>query len=461
MKHVTILFTLVVIAASPVLFAQENLNCQHPEIGQPIPDLKFSNVKYHSSNDLSFSDFRGKWLFVDFWFPGCSNCIKTLKPFNDLQVQFQKEIQFVLIGINEKKYGGTEALYSKLQQKQKLQHISIYDSLVSAKWCIISMPHVLVVDPQGILRFVTNGQDLTVEKIKGLIDGKPVSLYPKQINAPSNAESSSLVPEDKMVIYSSKISKWNGETPDGPDVNRFVQLPSAYKEKGFRLRATSLQGLYKQAYVGQLNWGLGSYVISQLRDSTYWRRKYNYLYGELYPELIIEVSDRTPFDFDRDKPHNGGLFTYELAVPDINIGREQLMQTMQQDLKNCFGFEVIIEKRQMPYFKLVGELQKIEKLRSREKVFWISPGSTAAGFEARNISMERFLLEVTGYIHDNMPLIINETGVTFGIDIKLDIDLTDYDQVKKALNAYGMDIKKGTKEMRVIVIRDPKSNSIR
>lgn len=454
MKYVTILFILLIIVGSPVLFAQENLNCQHPEIGQPIPDLKFSNVKFHSSNYLSFSDFRGKWLFVDFWFPGCSNCIKTLKPFNDLQVQFQKEIQFVLIGINEKKYGGTEALYSKLQQKQRLQHISIYDSLVSAKWCIISMPHVLVVDPQGILRFVTTGQDLTAEKIKDLLEEKPVSLYPKQINSVSFEESSSSEPEKEMVIYRSQISKWNGETPDGPDVNRFVQLPPTYRQDGFRIRATTLQGLYKQAYVGQSDWGLGNYIISKSRDSTYWRAKYIDLYGRLYPEIAIEVSDQRPFNFDTNRPYTGGLFNYDMETCNVNLDREQLMQTMQQDLRNCFGYEVVIETRPMPYFKLVANSDRIKKLRSTENNFWISPGSTAAGFQAKNISMERFLSAVTNYISDRIPLIVNETGVDFCIDVELDADMTDFSKVKNSLNALGMDIVKGTKLMEVIVIKD-------
>jgi peroxiredoxin len=453
MKHLAILFLLLVVSAFSMLYAQENAECLHPEMGKPIPDMKFSNVKYYTATKLSFSDFRGKWLFIDFWFPGCSNCITTLKPFNELQKEFQKEIQFVLIGINEKRYGGTEALYTKLQQKMELQHIAIFDSLVYNKWCIGPMPHVLVVDPEGILRFVTSGQDLTKEKVKDLIEARPVSLYPREMGPASTPEKTT---QDKnTLIYGANISKWMGEAPDGPDVNRFVQLPTAYRKDGYSITALTLKELYKQAYVGQLNWGLSRYVISHLRDSTYWGRKYNHLYGSLYPEPIIEVSDSSQFTLNRDRPYDGGLFNYELVTPDIHMGREELLNMMQQDLKNCFGFEVSIEKRQMPYFKLVANRQKIEKLKSREKTFWISPGSTAAGFVARNIGMKRFLLEATGYIIDKMPLIIDETGIDFNIDIRMDADMTDDDQVIKELNAYGMDIKKGTKEMQVIVIRDP------
>lgn len=461
MKQVSILFILLAITACSVLYAQENSECLHPEIGKPIPDLKFSNVKYHASTDLSFSDFRGKWLFIDFWFPGCSNCITTLKPFNELQSEFQKEIQFVLIGINEKRYGGTEALYTKLQQKMQLQHIAIYDSLVYKKWCIGPMPHVLVVDPEGLLRFVTSGQDLTIEKVKDLIEGKSVSLYPREINPASTPEKTTRTTEKSTLIYGANISKWNGEAPDGSDINRFVQLPTAYRTDGYSITALTLKELYKQAYVGQLYWGLSRYVISHLRDSTYWGRKYIHLYGNLYPEPIIEVTDSSQFKLNRNRPYDVGLYNYELITPDIHIGREELLKNMQQDLKNCFGFEVSMEKRQMPYFSLVGNRKKIEKLKSHEKAFWITSGSTAAGFEAKNIPMNRFLLEVTGYIRDKMPLIIDETGINFNIDIRMDADMTDFDQVIKALNAYGMDIKKGMKEMQVIVIHDPITNSLK
>lgn len=220
------------------------------------------------------------------------------------------------------------------------------------------------------------------------------------------------------------------------------------------MRASTIQELYTQAYVGQSNWGLFNYVVSQLRGSGYYGAKYTDLYGKIYPKVIVEVSDQQKFNFDKDHPYDGGLYNYDLETDNLHITRSELMQTMQLDLKNCFGYEASMEERTMPCYKLVANPHKVEKLRSVHDKFWISPGSTAAGFEARHISVNRFLLLLTEYVGDDMPLLVDETGIDYAIDVKIDADLTNREQVMRELHKLGLDIVKAEKIMRVIVIRD-------
>ncbi len=51
-------------------------------------------------------------------------------------------------------------------------------------------------------------------------------------------------------------------------------------------------------------------------------------------------------------------------------------------------------------------------------------------------------------------IVIDDTGIKGNIDIKLDCNLTDYVDIVRALRENGLDLVKGEKEMKVLVIRD-------
>jgi hypothetical protein len=51
---------------------------------------------------------------------------------------------------------------------------------------------------------------------------------------------------------------------------------------------------------------------------------------------------------------------------------------------------------------------------------------------------------------------IEEAGNKDNFDLTLDADMTDINDVRRALQLQGMDLVKGQKEMKVIVIRDSK-----
>ena len=99
-----------------------------PEIGKPIPDYTFTNVLHYRSKTLSLKDCRGKWLFLDFWSPQCKACIPTFPKANGFLKEFDKQINWVMVGYNvqnaREDSKDVERIYEKFRLKEKLQMIA-------------------------------------------------------------------------------------------------------------------------------------------------------------------------------------------------------------------------------------------------------------------------------------------------------------------------------------------------
>lgn len=412
-----------------------------PEIGKPMPDFTLTNVHhYNKSSSVSLNDFKGKWLFFDFWFSGCVNCIKSFPKVNLLQEKFKGKIQFLLVGVNEREkfFGkGIELTYEKLRQRQNLNLAIAYDSILNFKWDIWSMPHIIIVDPQGIVRYITDGRDMTVGKVQDLIDERKVSFYPKdKMRLPFDPTQIS----NEDVVYRSVLTRWNGEMPNAPFMNYYFTYD---KKADIEFSMIPLYGLYNLAYVSKYSWSS--------TDS---------LYSEVYPFPVLEVKDSALFQFDTHLDFGKGLYNYSLAIPPNERKIENVMKVMQEDLKRCFGYTVNLEIRSILVWKLIAKPGAAEKLKTKTDIPYFSESggaSGAGGFEIRNASVDFLLGYVRKYISDYEPPFFNETGIDGNIDIKMDALMTNREQVIKALRMNGLDLVKRERLMKVIVVRDGKS----
>lgn len=451
---IMLLVVLIGLKSSQYVNAQSALfksDVTKPEVGKPMPDFKLDNITHYKLKEASLEDFKGKWLFLDFWFPGCVTCIKSFPKVSAFHEEFKDQALFLLIGVNSQEFWGINNLYERLRKKQNLKMASAYDSVLVKRWSIHSMPHIIIVDPKGIVRHITGGRDMTSDKIRDMIAGRDVSFYPKDINqsefdaeAFTDASNTRKEISDKL-LYRSVLTKWDGEKQAATDIESYLK----YVGPGIQVSMLTLATLYKLAYIGKDSW-------SMRKDS---------LFGRVYPNLVLEVSDSSLFEYDFQFEVGKGTYNYSLTVSKDKATPVHIMNIMQQELKNVFGFEVSIETRAMPVWKFITtDPMKLKKLRSEGGEFFFDGGGGIysdgiAGFTARNFPFRSFLYLMTRHINDGQIPFINETGMdesSFNIDITIDALLSDRDQVRKALQQHGMDFVKGEKEMKVIVIRDPK-----
>jgi hypothetical protein len=196
--------------------------------------------------------------------------------------------------------------------------------------------------------------------------------------------------------------------------------------------------LYNLAYLGK------KFVLGSIDEPSY---------AEYYDFPVLEVKDSSKIFFrNRSIP-----FCYSLIVPRSQSTKEYMMQSMQRDLKNYFRYEVVIETRKMPIWQLVATEEAKTKLKTKGgpeffKSLW------NAGTIAQNVpvkSLVRLISSSLGNGKISHFIILNATGIEGNIDIDLsDCLISDINDLKRNLQANGLDLVQGQKDMKVIVIRD-------
>jgi peroxiredoxin len=441
--HHSSLLICLLLTCSVFLHAQPSSG--QPEVGKPLPDFHLPRVTQYKKSQASRDDFKGKWLFLDFWFTGCTTCIHSLPKVNRIHQQFKNDIHWVMVGMNnydfDKDNKAIERLYEKLRVSQGLQMISAYDSVLHKRWSVATMPHIIIIDPEGIVRYITDGRDITAEKIHALITGKPVSFFPKT-NQPAPAWNPEPEPgNQRQPVFRSILTAWNGEKQDGGyPLDEYVRYPKIWPN-GYNLAMVNLYWLYNTAY-------LGKYYFKYPQDP---------LYGEVFPLPVLELRDTTRFHYDYTDGKGKGLYNYNLLLPAEQVTKENLMLAMQQDLQRAFPYQGTVEYRNMPVWMLVLKSGNHNRLTTKGG----TPDNSAtrevpaAGFAVRNVPVKTFLNTLTRYLAEKETIpFIDGTGITTNIDITIQADLTNLASVKKELNKNGLDLIKATKRMQTLVIRD-------
>src|SRR5581483_2695105 len=147
-------------------------NCQiqktdrfYYEVGYPCPNFSYDVVNFPQKH-VTLRDFKGKWLILDFWGVNCSGCIKALPKNNEAQKKYHDNVQFLLVGAQDKE-NKIQPFFDRLNNQLKLEIPCAFDSVIVNK--ILNegahgLPYMVFIDPTGIVRGVNwtiDGIDLS------------------------------------------------------------------------------------------------------------------------------------------------------------------------------------------------------------------------------------------------------------------------------------------------------------
>lgn len=416
-------------------------NLDYPQIGKACPNFTLNNVEHFQKSTITLSDFKGKWLILDFWTEYCVSCIESFPKLNAIQEEFKDDIQIVLLGKPRGDPQKIRNLYETHRLQKNLNLPVVYESALSDRFGVPANPFIVIVDPNGIVRYITSGFNRI--HIEELLNNGTTTLkrsYTKfDVRAQDyyNRDIPLLIAnnggDESSYLFRSVLTEFN----------EFQKLRHSTIGNSHRLEMLGfdLTEMYKYAW--------GNFINSVYStDST--------KYGKIWTDLIFETADTAIFKGDLALKEN--LFSYSAHVTDRYLelfGNKKfdLRQVLRDDLSACFPYIASIEKRIMPCNYLVIDKADLAKLstNSNEYTFeWI--GGKGAGFKARKIpiiQLRNQLSAALGY-SKNIPLIYN------GENILIDIDIQSiyYEDRIKELNKLGFSIVRGEKEMDVIVIRD-------
>lgn len=413
-----------------------------PAVGQTIPDFTLSDVHLYEKSKLKPSDFNGKWLILDFWSKGCVACIQSFPKIEELQNSFKDDLRFVIVGNNSKKYNhGIEEVYDRVRERYGMKMTYAFDSLLFEQFQITSVPHIIIVNPKGVVYAITTSTDMTKDKLSDLVAGKEPAMYEK-IKPQGDEEIYAMlswpfylkgnVGGEKDFEFRSVLGKWTNEIQHNVPIYFEQHVDSGY----FGAAGASLESLYKFAYFGQHVWWVG-----------------DPLYGKVDKKIVLEIENKNLFEVD--VVTGNGLYNYQLIVPEKRAEKSYMMKVMQRDLKNFFDFDVRVENRFVKCWNITIAENKKKEIKSKyDKYEWKGDW---VGLEAKHISIDNLIYALDFF--NPKEVFVDMTNVDFAIDISINAVMTDFNNVKEELERNGIKLERGEKEMEVLIVSDKRAIS--
>ena len=157
-KRLSILYLTVFLALSSTCYSQKQY------IGQKLPDFKMTNL---TGDTISYSNYDGNPLVLNFWFTACLPCVLEIPELNEIKSQKDySHIKFVAVTFDNR-----DKVLNFLNKKEFK-----FDHLINAKeYCekfTTSYPINVFVDRNGIVTDVLDGMPIIMEEGQDEFTGK-------------------------------------------------------------------------------------------------------------------------------------------------------------------------------------------------------------------------------------------------------------------------------------------------
>jgi thiol-disulfide isomerase/thioredoxin len=379
-----------------------------------------------------------KLIILDFWNTYCTSCIASFPKIKQLQAQYDKQLQFVLVNSTEDDATVTSRLNKINQNRSEEMKIKLpvkslnNDKVLLKLFPYKSVPHQVWVNGNREIIAITFHEYATSQNIAIALSGKPISLPLKSDNVSEDLKYNGLMESRNTLlnpVYYSSFTHHRNELGAGYNLKRdTINKVSRFTYKGYPI--------------------IKLLEVAFTEPNALWFRYINELKNK---NSIILPEDSTKMDWlDKNR------YSYETQV---SISEEkQVRSYMQQDisrfLKSATTMEVVIEKRKVTALIVVTKEASLLK----------TAGGKSFGkkeqrqFVCQNQPFKYFLNDIL-YSFEDMSkprIIIDETGYKGNIDMTLTGDLDDIANIKKQLPAYGLDIIQEERTIDVLVIKDKK-----
>lgn len=133
---------------------QERKQAEMAEGNTPAPDFTLEDV---AGKHVSLSQFKGKWVILDFWGSWCIWCIKGFPELKEAYAKYKDRLEVVGVDCGETKDAWLAGV-----KKYELPWVNVYNpegSDLTQKYGVQGFPTKAIIDPQGIIRNITTGHD--------------------------------------------------------------------------------------------------------------------------------------------------------------------------------------------------------------------------------------------------------------------------------------------------------------
>lgn len=394
-------------------------------------------VHNHGQNQLKLSDFKGKYVILDFWGFRCTSCLQGFPKVDSLQQQFGEDIQIVLV--NRENAEATDSFFRSRKKVTKPRVPMITsDSLLFRTFQVTGMPVNIYLDKEGKVMYEISGtHQLTKANLDLIRQGKAVELEKritkKYVKSIVTHEYQSFV-ERFSCLSRANIS------------HEF--LSSSEFDDGVAIIQThlSLPMLYQRAY-GRLK-----------RDMEIFGRP---------GRTIALYADTADLHYPDPTEYGDWLSTYgyDYQLYWRKGDQKEAYQKMIKDLDEVSGLQVSVEKRKVNCLVL-KPLKNIGLLRTKggEPLHNLINKGLKANLEdtlyaLRNVPFADFIGNIKNSLEFYYAPFIDETGFKGNIDFEIPAEIFErfhLPDIQAHLRKYGLLLTFEKRIAEVMVIRKKK-----
>ncbi|SEL98855.1 soil-associated protein, TIGR03435 family [bacterium A37T11] len=418
-----LLCTFIVLLTTASLHARKHAISDTLGIGMTIPDMKV---------------YRGKLLILDFWDVHCVSCIAAFPKLQALQDTFKDRIQIVLVTTDSREKVDKLKARSHIVQDVRLPMV-VSDTSLFHRFPFASVPAHVWVGPDGIIQYMTNGQNTTPESIGAYLQGKDPHLPVKRelkdydFDAPLMLEGGGR--QLNRLLYYSSLA---GRMPT--DLQQLGVLSNRNGIKN-RVKATnaSILQLYQLAY--------GETATSVYRNNN------RVVFRVKAPEILNWPDDPAK----QDEWMNNHAYSYELKVEPAF--QNCLFPLMKKDLDQLFRLKSWLEKQRVPCWVL-KKADSADRFKSSGGEWLYTPNHSlgkGATAEIHNLPMEKLvtlLEDITYHFGADARPILDETGYTGNLDILLNNYPASLESLREDLQQYGLDLLPEERAIDMLILED-------
>jgi peroxiredoxin len=138
---------------------------ESPEVGYLAPDFTLST---QSSENITLSSYRGKWLLLVFWETTCAACREELP---DIQTYYNRMTPGKMNILTVNAMNRSEGILASFLQSRNLTLPVVLDpdGAITTTYKITQFPTLFFIDSKGIIRFVYNQRLQNTDQIADVV----------------------------------------------------------------------------------------------------------------------------------------------------------------------------------------------------------------------------------------------------------------------------------------------------
>ncbi|WP_159477994.1 TlpA disulfide reductase family protein [Dyadobacter sp. 3J3] len=407
------------------------------KIGDTVPDFTITNVLHHDSDQLKRSDFKGKLLILDFWATWCSPCVAAIPLMDSLQRQFQGRVQFLPVAyqLDQEITRFRDRLARQKGWRIETPEV-VGDTQLSTLFPHNVYPHYVWIDEAGIVRAITNGDEVTAANIARILETGSTGLALKN--------------DQDRPVYDNTTT---------PLAEFLARNTDKYAETYHSVSTPYIEGLPGGYHIDNPGEEHMPYRITFTNISPLWLFKIAFgearqFFGDGF--FAVEVHDPGKVECHASGSEASDWFRqnavcYELVVP-YKL-KENVWEIFRQDLQRLFPqYEAMVEKRNKNALVLI-RTSAADKLKAKSGAF--SETQDGLSLRIRSGTLSGFVTNLNVFNMSSSPLpLVDRTGYTGNIDLDIEANMSDIRSLNSALARYDIQFIKKQIDLDMLVIRD-------